>query len=213
VNAPIRRLSTFVALLFATLLVSTTIIQVFLAKGLNAREDNRRTLLSTYARERGQILVGDTPIAVSTPVSGEFKFLRTYPAGPMYADLTGYYSFYGAAGGLESTENALLSGSSDKLFYRRVSDLFTGRKAKGANLVLTINAKAQEAAYDALGDQRGAAVALNPKTGEILAMVSKPSYDPNALASHDLAALDTAYKALNGDPARPLVNRAIAGNL
>ena len=55
-NAPIRRLSTFVALLFATLLVSTTIIQVFLAKGLNAREDNRRTLLSTYARERGQIL-------------------------------------------------------------------------------------------------------------------------------------------------------------
>ena len=124
-NAPIRRLSTFVALLFATLLVSTTIIQVFLAKGLNAREDNRRTLLSTYARERGQILVGDTPIAVSTPVSGEFKFLRTYPAGPMYADLTGYYSFYGAAGGLESTENALLSGSSDKLFYRRVSDLFT----------------------------------------------------------------------------------------
>jgi peptidoglycan glycosyltransferase len=213
VNAPIRRVSTFVALLFATLLISTTWIQFVQAKSLNAREDNRRTLLSTYARERGQILAGDTVLAESVPVDNEFKFLRRYPQGEVYADVTGYYSFYGASGGIESTENALLSGRSDKLFYRRVSDLFTGRRAQGANVVLTINPKAQQAAWDALGDQRGAAVALNPKTGEILAMVSKPGYDPNALASHDLKAVDTAYKSLNGDPARPLVNRAIGGNL
>jgi peptidoglycan glycosyltransferase len=213
VNAPIRRLSTFVALLFAALLISTTWIQFGQAKELNAREDNRRTLLSTYARERGQILVGETPVAVSVPAEGEFKFLRTYPQGELYAHLTGYYSFYGAGGGLESVENALLSGSSDKLFYRRVSDLFTGRKAKGANLVLTINPAAQQAASEALGNQRGAAVALNPQTGEILAMVSKPGYDPNALASHDLDAVDAAYTSLNADPARPLSNRAIAGNL
>lgn len=212
-NAPIRRVSTFVALLFATLLISTTWIQFVQAKSLNAREDNRRTLLSTYARERGQILAGDTVLAESVPVDNEFKFVRRYPQGEVYADVTGYYSFYGASGGIESTENALLSGRSDKLFYRRVSDLFTGRRAQGANVVLTINPKAQQAAWDALGDQRGAAVALNPKTGEILAMVSKPGYDPNALASHDLKAVDTAYKSLNGDPARPLVNRAISGNL
>ena len=212
-NAPIRRVSTFVALLFATLLISTTWIQFVQAKSLNAREDNRRTLLSTYARERGQILAGDTVLAESVPVDNEFKFLRRYPQGEVYADVTGYYSFYGASGGIESTENALLSGRSDKLFYRRVSDLFTGRRAQGANVVLTINPKAQQAAWDALGDQRGAAVALNPKTGEILAMVSKPGYDPNALASHDLKAVDTAYKSLNGDPARPLVNRAISGDL
>lgn len=212
-NAPIRRVSTFVALLFATLLISTTWIQFVQAKSLNAREDNRRTLLSTYARERGQILAGDTVLAESVPVDNEFKFLRRYPQGEVYADVTGYYSFYGASGGIESTENALLSGRSDKLFYRRVSDLFTGRRAQGANVVLTINPKAQQAAWDALGDQRGAAVALNPKTGEILAMVSKPGYDPNALASHDLTAVDTAYKSLNGDPARPLVNRAISGDL
>lgn len=212
-NAPIRRVSTFVALLFATLLISTTWIQFVQAKSLNAREDNRRTLLSTYARERGQILAGDTVLAESVPVDNEFKFVRRYPQGEVYADVTGYYSFYGASGGIESTENALLSGRSDKLFYRRVSDLFTGRRAQGANVVLTINPKAQQAAWDALGDQRGAAVALNPKTGEILAMVSKPGYDPNALASHDLKAVDTAYQSLNGDPARPLVNRAISGNL
>ena len=152
-NAPIRRVSTFVALLFATLLISTTWIQFVQAKSLNAREDNRRTLLSTYARERGQILAGDTVLAESVPVDNEFKFLRRYPQGEVYADVTGYYSFYGASGGIESTENALLSGRSDKLFYRRVSDLFTGRRAQGANVVLTINPKAQQAAWDALGEQ------------------------------------------------------------
>lgn len=212
-NAPIRRLSTFVALLFTALLVSTTWIQFGQAKSLNAREDNRRTLLSTYARERGQILVGETPIAVSEPVAGEFKYLRTYPQGEVYAGLTGYYSFYGAAGGLESAEAALLSGRSDKLFYRRVSDFVTGRQPKGASLVLTINPAAQLAAWQFLGDQRGAVVALDPRNGDILAMVTKPSYDPNRLASHDLSAVDTAYRELNADPARPLVNRAIAGNL
>jgi peptidoglycan glycosyltransferase len=213
VNAPIRRLSTFVAFLFATLLVSTTFIQFGQAKSLNAREDNRRTLLATYARERGSIIAGETAVATSVPTEGEFRYLRTYPQGSLYADLTGYYSFYGAGGGLESVENALLSGSSDKLFYRRVSDLFTGRKARGADVVLTINPAVQQAASDALGDQRGAAVALNPQTGEILAMVSKPTYDPNTLASHDLDAVDRAYKQLNSDPTRPLTNRAIAGNL
>ena len=126
-NQPIRRLSFVVALLFASLLVSTTLIQFVWAKELNARPDNRRTLLSTYSRERGQILVGDTAIAKSVPASNEYKWLRTYPQGPAYAHVTGYYSFYGAGSGLEQAENGLLSGSSDKLAFRRVSDLFTGR--------------------------------------------------------------------------------------
>ena len=146
-----------------------------------------------------------TPIAVSTPVSGEFSSSATYPAGPMYADLSPVTTPSTAPQG-PGVDRTLLSGSSDKLFYRRVSDLFTGRKAKGANLVLTINAKARKRYTTPWVTNRGAAVALNPKTGEILAMVSKLSYDPNALASHDLAALGHGAKALNGDPARPLVN-------
>ncbi len=213
-NAPIRRLSTFVAVLFCLLLISTTWIQFVSAKSLNAREDNRRTLLSSYGRDRGQILIADTAVAASSPSKDELKYIRGYSSGPAYAHVTGYYSFiYGASGGLEATENALLSGRSDKLFYRRVSDLFTGRKAQGASLQLTINPAVQQAAIDGLGGQRGAAVALDPKTGAILAMVSAPSFDPNALASHDLKAVETAYKSLNADPTRPLVNRSIAGNL
>lgn len=213
-NAPIRRLSGVVALLFMILLISSTWIQFVQAKELQERPDNRRTLLATYARERGQILVDGTPVALSKPSEDELKWLRTYPLGRRYAHVTGYYSFtYGPGGGLESAENPLLSGQSDKLFYRRVSDMLTGRKAAGASLELTIDAEAQEAAKKALGDQRGAVVALDPRTGAILAMVSNPDYDPASLTSHDSKKVEAAWKELNADPTRPLVNRAIGGNL
>ena len=168
--------------------MSTTLIQYVFAADLNARPDNRRTLLSTFARERGEILVGQTPVARSVPSDDEYKYQREYPEGPLYAHVTGFYSFFGAQGGLEQAENALLSGSSDKLFYRRVSDLFTGRRPQGATLETTLDAKVQAAAEEGLDGIRGAAVALDPKTGAILAMVSHPTYDPNDLATHDLAA-------------------------
>ncbi len=213
-NAPIRRLSAVVALLFMTLLVSSTWIQFVQAKELQERPDNRRTLLATYARERGQILVDGAPMAKSVPSNDELKWLRTYPEARRYPHVTGYYSFvYGPGGGLEATENALLSGQSDKLFYRRVSDMLTGHTPAGASLELTLNPRAQEAADKALGDQRGAVVAIDPKTGAILAMVSNPDYDPGSLTSHDSKEVEAAWKKLNADPARPLVNRAIAGNL
>jgi peptidoglycan glycosyltransferase len=213
VNNPIRRISTIVAILFASLLVSTTLIQFVWAQDLNARPDNRRTLLASYSKERGQMLVGDTAIARSVPVDDEFKYLRTYPEGPTWAHVTGWYSFFGAGGGLELAANGLLSGSSDTLFYRRVSDLFTGRKPQGASLQLTLDARAQRAAIRGLGDQRGAAVAIDPRTGAILAMVSRPTYDPNDLSSHDFEAVAKASEELTSDPAKPLVNRAISGHL
>ena len=149
-NAPVRRLSLVVAVLFASLLVSTTLIQYVFAADLNARPDNRRTLLSTFARERGEILVGQTAVAKSVPVDDEYKYQRVYDEPRLYAHVTGSYSFFGASGGLEQAENALLSGSSDKLFYRRVSDLFTGRRAQGANLETTLDPKVQAAAADGL---------------------------------------------------------------
>ncbi len=208
-NAPVRRLSLVVAVLFASLLVSTTLIQYVFAADINARPDNRRTLLSTYARERGEILVGQTPVAKSVPVDDEYKFQRVYDEGKLYAHVTGSYSFFGASGGLEQAENSLLSGSSDKLFYRRVSDLFTGRRAQGANIETTLDPKVQAAAADGLKSIKGAAVALDPKTGAILAMDSTPTSDPNDLASHDLRVVERNSKALNADPDKPTLNRTI----
>ncbi len=214
-KAPVRRISVLVAMLFAALLISSTLIQFVQAPSISARADNRRTLLDNYSRERGSIIVGDQPVARSLPSPDEqITFLRTYPQGPLYAAVTGYFSYtYGAGGGLEGSEGELLSGSADELFYRRVTDLLTGRQQAGASVRLTINAKAQEAADKALGNQRGAVVALDPKTGAILAMVSHPQYDPNQLSQHDQAAVTKAWTTFNADPTRPMVNRAISGNL
>jgi peptidoglycan glycosyltransferase len=213
-NQPIRRLSFVVALLFCALLISTTWIQFVSAKELDNRPGNRRTLLESYSRERGAILVDGTPIAKSVPVKDDLKYVRTYPQGKLYSQVTGYYSFtYGAGGGLEGAEDALLSGKSDKLFYRRVLDMMTGKVPSGASLELTINPKVQQAADRALGNQRGAVVAIDPRTGAILAMVSHPQYDPTTLSGHNLKSVEKAWTKLNADPFRPAVNRAIAGDL
>jgi peptidoglycan glycosyltransferase len=213
-NQPIRRLSFVVALLFSMLLISTTWIQFVSAKDLDSRPGNRRTLLDNYSRERGAILVDGSPVAKSVATKDELKYVRTYPSAKLYSQITGYYSFtYGPGGGLEGSEDTLLSGRSDKLFYRRVVDMVTGKAPSGANLELTINPKAQQAADRALGNQRGAVVALDPRTGAILAMVSHPQYDPTTLSSHNLNNVARAWKSLNADPTRPTENRTIAGNL
>ena len=214
-NGPLRRVSTVVALLFAALFISTTLIQVIFAPSINARPDNRRTLLDNYSRQRGAILVGDQAVAVSQPTPNEeIKYLRTYPQPLPYSHVTGYFSYtYGAGGGLEGSADDLLSGSSSQLFYTRVTDLLTGKQPVGATIQTTINPKAQDAADKGLGNQRGAVVALDPKTGAILAMISHPQYDPNRLSAHDQASVVKAWDELNADPNQPLVNRAISGNL
>ena len=209
-NTPIRRLSVVIAALFTALLVATTIVQFVQAKSLNAMPANKRTLLDSYSRERGAILVSGQSIAKSVAVEDQYQFLRTYPQGKLYSQVTGFYSYaVGAPYGLEHASDDLLSGDSDTLFVRRVTDLLTGRTTAGASLELTINAKAQKAANEALGDNRGAVVALDPKTGAILAMVSHPQYDPNPVSSHDLETASKAWQKLAADPDKAFLNRSI----
>jgi peptidoglycan glycosyltransferase len=210
VNAPIRRLSVLLALLFVALLVASTSIQFFQSAHLAAMPANKRTLLDNYSRERGSILVAGKPIAESVPVKDQFGWLRTYPQGKLYSQLTGFYSFgVGNPYGLEHAEDPLLTGQSDRLFVRRITDLITGRQTAGASIELTINPKAQKAANDALGASRGAVVALDPKTGAILAMVSHPQYDPNTISSHNFTEANKAWQKLSTDPTKPFLNRAI----
>ncbi|HEX5510192.1 MAG TPA: penicillin-binding transpeptidase domain-containing protein [Actinomycetales bacterium] len=212
-NAPLRRLAVVAFLLFATLLVSATWTSFVAAPNLNADGRNTRTIIEQAGRERGPIVIGDQAVAKSVPVDDVYGFLRQYEPGALYAHVTGYYSVIYGPTGMEQAEADLLTGTSDRLFYRRISDLVTGREPKGATLELTIDPKVQKAASDALGNQRGAVVALNPKTGDVLAMVSKPSFDPNSLASHSSKEAAAARQKLLDDPARPLDNRAIAGRL
>jgi len=214
VNAPLRKLSAVVTVLFLALFGSSSVIQFVQAQSLTNRPGNARTVYKEYSRERGPIVAGNVTLATSKPSNDLYRFQRTYPGGPLYSAVTGYYSTaLAAATGIEASQSSYLAGTADQLFYRRISDILTGRQPKGASVELTINPKAQQAAWDALGNQRGAVVALDPRTGAVLAMVSKPAFDPNKLASHSRAAGQSAYNALVKSAARPLENRAIAGSL
>lgn len=213
-NTPIRRLAFVILAMFTALLLASTWVQFVQADDLRERPGNRRTLIDTYSRERGAILVDGSAIARSERTDDDLEWVRRYDQATRYSHVTGYWSFtYGAGLGLERARNAVLAGTDDSLFYQRLVDVVTGRPAAGASLELTIDPAVQAAAVEALGDRRGAAVAIDPRTGAILAMVSRPSFDPNAMSSHNLAAVDETYATLSEDPARPLVNRAIAGDL
>nr|WP_269329905.1 penicillin-binding protein 2 [Kineosporia babensis] len=198
-------------MLFASLFISVTYIQVVAAKELEDHPRNLRTIAKERSRERGQILAGTKVIANSKAVEDSaYPFLREYPNGQMYAPVTGYYALLSGTYGLENAENSYLSGTADELFLRSLTTMLTGEQPKGASVETTIVPAAQKAAWDALGDQRGAAVALDPKTGDILAMVSKPSYNPNKLSTHDTTASRDERARLNADELEPLINRSIA---
>lgn len=212
-NAPLRRLALVSFLLFALLLGSSTWVQALHANALRNDPRNSRTLMDQLDKERGPIVVDGTSVALSRPVDDRYKYLRSYPQGMMYAPVTGSYSVTFGATGLEDAEGGQLSGTDGSQFVRRMVNVVTGSQPKGASVTTTIDAKVQQAAYRAMGGQRGAVVALNPKTGAILAMVSLPSYDPNPLASHDAATASAARQRLLADPQQPLINRAIGGGL
>jgi peptidoglycan glycosyltransferase len=212
VNTPLRRLATVVLVMFVTLMGAATWVQFAQAPALNSDDRNVRTLYREYGNARGPIVVGGNAIAVSTPIDDPFGFQRSYTAGEVYAPVTGYYSVVYGRTGIEKMMNTELNGTADSLFYARLEDLITGRQPTGASVELTIDPAVQQAAWDALGDQRGAVVALDPTTGAILAMVSKPSFDPNLLAGHDIAAVNEAWTALNAAEGDVMANRAIAGD-
>lgn len=208
-NKPIRRLAVVALVMFFALLVQGTQIMVFQQNDLNSHPQNRRVRDAQFGGHRGAIVAGDTDIAVSSQTAGgQFDYQREYPGGPMYAHVTGYYSYDRGASGLENTYNAELAGTSNSLFVRRFIDTVTGEQPQGASVETSIVPAAQQAAWDGLGGNKGAVVALDAETGEILAFVSRPSYDPGAISQPDVGASNQAYEEVVGDERAPLANRA-----
>ncbi|GAA1620774.1 MULTISPECIES: penicillin-binding transpeptidase domain-containing protein [Brevibacterium] len=203
--------------MFALLFGSTSWVQFVTADSLNANPLNNRQILDQLSRDRGPILVDGTPIAYSEPVDDRYRFQRQYGSDGLdpraYASMTGYYSIVSGASGMERAAGDYLSGDSDALFYDKVGSFFTGEQPRGAAVELTVDPDVQQAAWDGLGNQTGAAVALDPKTGKILAMASTPGWDPNPIASHNPDEARSAFEQLNNDPENPAYNRAIGGNL
>ncbi|MFE5290901.1 peptidoglycan D,D-transpeptidase FtsI family protein [Isoptericola sp. NPDC056618] len=211
-NTTLRRLASVVMVMFLALMVSTTWIQFFHADELNSDTRNIRSIYAEYGRARGPIVVGGEAVALSKPVDDEFGYQREYTNGKLYSPLTGFFSLANGTTAIEHAENDYLNGQADALWVDRLQNLLTGRDPEGSSVELTIDPKAQKAAWDALGDQEGAVVALDPKTGAVLAMVSKPSFDPNDLASHSTKKAGQAYTDLLNDDDEPLVNRATSWN-
>ncbi len=192
-NKPIRRVAFVAMLMFALLFANGTYLTVVRQSSLNANPYNRRVRDAEFAQNRGAILVGSTAVARTTSADDRFKYQRTYSDGPLYAPITGYFSYNHGSSNLESSYNSELAGTDDSLFVRRLIDTVTNKAPRGASVQTTINAAAQKAAAKALGNQKGAVVALNPKTGAVLAMVTSPSYDPNKIATHDVSDSNAAY--------------------
>jgi penicillin-binding protein A len=212
-NRALRRISIAVLVMFVLLLVNINYLQGFQPASLATKPNNARAFEAQFAYQRGSILTSDgVTIAESTPSSDIYKYQRKYPYGPEYAPVTGYNTLYSQSG-IEYYENSVLNGSDSSLTVRNFIDLLTGKPRKGANVTVTINSKAQNAAWNALqadtGGKPGAVVALDPQTGAILAMASYPSYDPNVLATHSGKQLNAADEALLKQAGNPLLNRAI----
>jgi len=211
-NAPVRKIAISVLVLFTLLIINANVIQVIQADSLRTDSGNTRVLIAEYSRQRGSIVVDGQPVALSVPTDDALQYLRQYPAGPVYAPVTGFYSLIFGPSAIERTENDLLAGSDDRLLVRQITDLFTGRDPKGGNVVLTLNPAAQQAAFDALQGVTGAAVAIDPTTGAILAMASTPSYDPNLLSSHEPSAIREYAAQLDAAEVDPRLNRATQDN-
>ncbi len=205
-NRPIRRVSIACLVLMLSLLIADNLIQLVQADSLRKRPQNSRQREMDLARARGPIVVSGTAVAESVPVDDVYKYQRRYPGGALYAPVTGYFSIVSSTQ-VENSANGVLSGQDSRLFIRRLSDYFTGRQPKGGTVELTLDATTQFAASAALGGRKGAVVALDPKTGAVLAMVTSPSYDPNLLAVHDGATLNTNDRKLTADPDKPLLDR------
>ena len=212
-NRPLRHVWLVITVLFLTLFASTTYFQVVAQERLNADSRNARTIYNEYGRPRGPIVVAGESIAYSEPTSDVYGSQRHYAEGPLYAHVTGYQSVLFGPTGLERALNDTLAGQSDALFYQRVQDLLLGREPSGALVELTLDPDAQAAATRAMDGRRGAIVALDAETGEVLTMVSAPTFDPNAIASHQGTSVQESWEKLNSDPGRPLINRAIGGDL
>ncbi|MGH2682084.1 MAG: peptidoglycan D,D-transpeptidase FtsI family protein [Actinomycetota bacterium] len=209
-DAQIRRLALVFLLLFGVLALNLNYLQVIAASDLANHPANKRLLLQEYRIDRGEILASDrrTVLAESRPTRGQLKYLRRYPGRSLYAHITGFYSFVFGRSELEQSYNRYLAGHAEELFPQRFVDQILGRDPRGASLVLTIDPVLQRAAQQGLAGRAGAVAAINPQTGEVLALVANPSYDPNALSSHDGGAIRSAWRQLNADPDKPLVSVA-----
>jgi penicillin-binding protein A len=209
----IRRLGVALMVLFVIAFAQVNYLQVFAADRIADDPANaQRQLIAEYKVDRGSILAADgtTVLASSRKSPGDLRFQRRYPHGELYAHETGFYSFVFGRTELEQAFNDFLAGDAPELLQQTLTDLILGRPKQGATIVTTLVPEIQEAASAAAETEAGdvAIAAIDPATGDVLALVSEPTYDPNLLASQDPKVVRDSWDELNEDPDKPLLSRA-----
>jgi len=210
-NRQITRVAVAALVLLAALILGTTYWQAWAAAGLADRQDNSLQRVAEFRVKRGRIYAADgrTVLAdnVKRKVAGQTLYFRRYPHAGLAAHIVGYSTQVRSRSGLEASENDFLTGSNSNLntVLDTTLDKLKGATVKGNDLVLTIQARAQRTALEALIGKCGAAVALEPRTGRVLASVSSPTFDPNKVER----AFNQASRPKFG--CAPLVHRDTAG--
>jgi len=151
---------------------------------------------------RGTIFDRDMNALTKGEKTGEFEQTREYVGGEKFAHVLGYYNIVYGMSGLEKKFDKVLSGKENKPI-KDYFNLNSNETRIGDSVVTTLDSNLQRIAFDALGNYKGSVVALDPATGEVLAMVSKPTFDPNNLAEQ--------WDTLTKDKETPFLNRATAG--
>jgi peptidoglycan glycosyltransferase len=214
-NKQITRLSIVALVLLAGLVIATTYWQTWAVASLADRQDNAIRRVAEFKVRRGLVYSADGKLLAArraVKVKGQTFYFRRYPSGDLVPQVVGYSTQSRSQAGLERSRSDYLTASNSHLgtVLRRTLDSLKAETITGNNLVLTIDSKAQAAALKALDHQCGAAVALEPSTGKVLAMASSPSYDPN-LVERRFGAIERRAKGYNCSPSAPLVNRATDG--
>ncbi|MFI8823256.1 peptidoglycan D,D-transpeptidase FtsI family protein [Streptomyces sp. NPDC053431] len=204
-NKTIRRASVFTLLLVLALLGRATWVQAYEGKALANEKNNRRKVIAQYAQPLGNIVVAGSPVTGSKETKGgDLAYKRVYTDGALYAAVTGYSSQAYGATQLEGIYADVLDGTDSRL--KNPLDALTGKRTEPGTVLTTVDPAVQKAGYRALGNKKGAAVAIDPKTGRILGMVSTPSYDPSKIAG---LTDGKEWQRLTEDEDKPLVNRAL----
>src|SRR5947209_1914444 len=207
VNRPIVRLYGFVVLLFALLVGFTSRWTIFEASSLRANRLNARTLLEQQRVARGPIVAADGTVLAHSLRGPEATYERSYPTGEEFAHAVGYSYINFGSTALERFRNAELDGRSGTNL-QTVLDQLQGKKPRGDKVITTLNPAAQQVANRALAGQRGAVVALDPRTGAVTVMAATPGYDPNALRSAG-GARQLEREEQGNAPRKSRVNRSV----
>ena len=198
-TARLQRVSLIFLLLFGAVVLALGYWGVLRSPDLLARDDNPRLVEAELRVQRGRILDRDGVVLAQTV--GDPGDLERQYAEP-YSPAVGYYSLRYGLAGLEETYDQVLRGRPATAGEAWLDDLLH-RPQIGWDVETTLDANVQSVAAQALGDQVGAVVAIDVGTGDVLALVSHPGFDPNQL--------DEQFEMLNQDDRAPLLNRAAQG--